>query len=82
MRQPLQPGGRGTSPMTCLAATLAIACSKAKRLSSGLRLLAGPGADLRLLGPGGEIGVGLGVGHRRHVAADADLTAQRLPVKQ
>src|SRR6266702_966698 len=47
-----------------------------------LRLLARPGADLGLLGPGGEIGVGLGLGHRRHVAADADLTAQRLPVKK
>ena len=29
------PGGRGTSPMRCLAATFAIACSNAKRLSSG-----------------------------------------------
>src|SRR3954454_6063530 len=47
-----------------------------------LRLLARPGADLRLLRAGGEIGVGLGLGHRRHVAADADLTAQRLPVKK
>ena len=35
MRQPLQPGGRGTSPMMCLAATCAIACSNANRLSSG-----------------------------------------------
>ena len=35
MRQPLQPCGRGTSPMTYLAATSAIACSKANRLSSG-----------------------------------------------
>src|ERR1700730_13166544 len=34
-RQPLHPGGRGTSPTMCLAATLAIACSKANRLSSG-----------------------------------------------
>src|SRR5215211_6110317 len=45
-----------------------------------LRLLAGPGADLRLLRPRGEIGVGFRIRHRRHVAADADLTAQRLPV--
>src|SRR5882757_4999045 len=47
-----------------------------------LRLLAGPGADLRLLWPCCEIGVGLGFGYRRHVAADADLPAQRLPVKK
>src|SRR6476660_866620 len=46
-----------------------------------LRLLAGPGADLCLLRARGEIGVGFLWGHRRHVAADADLTAQRLPVK-
>src|SRR2546430_6927970 len=46
-----------------------------------LRLLAGPGADLRLLRPRGEIGVGFLIAHRRHVATDADLTAQRLPVK-
>jgi len=26
MRQPLQPGGRGTSLMMCFAAILAIAC--------------------------------------------------------
>src|SRR6267154_72113 len=38
-----------------------------------LRLLAGPGADLGLFGPGREIGIGLGIGHRRHVAADAHL---------
>src|SRR4030088_2259712 len=42
-----------------------------------LRLLAGPGADLRLLRPRGEIGVGFLIAHRRHIAADADLTAQR-----
>ena len=47
-----------------------------------LRLLAGPGADLRLFRPRREIGVGLGIRHRRHVAADADLPAQRFPVKQ
>src|SRR6476660_9478441 len=47
-----------------------------------LRLLAGPGADLRLLRPRGEIGVGLFIRYRRHVAADPDLTAQRLPVKE
>src|SRR5450432_1908115 len=41
-----------------------------------LRLLAGPGPDLGLLRAGGEISVGLGPGHRRHVAADADLPAQ------
>src|SRR3954469_5242798 len=41
-----------------------------------LRLLAGPGADLRLLRPGGEIGAGFFRRHSRHVAADADLTAQ------
>ena len=35
IRQPLQPGGRGTSPMTYFAPVLAIACSKAKRLYSG-----------------------------------------------
>lgn len=46
-----------------------------------LRLLARPGADLGLLRPGREIGVGLGVRHRRHVAADAHLPAQRLPMK-
>src|SRR6266702_4682383 len=40
-----------------------------------LRLLAGPGPDLRLLRPAGEIGVGLGLRYRRHVAADAHLTA-------
>ena len=32
---PLQPAGRGTSPTRCSAATVAIACSNAKRLSSG-----------------------------------------------
>ena len=53
-----------------------------KTALQGLRLLAGPGAELGLLRPGGEIGVGLGLGDRRHVAADADLPAQRLPVKQ
>src|ERR1700738_3096847 len=47
-----------------------------------LRLLAGPGADLGLLRPGGEIGVGLGVAHGRHIAADPDLPAHRLPGKQ
>src|SRR5450631_3596338 len=52
-----------------------------KAAFQGLRLLAGPGPDLGLLRPGGEIGVGLGLRYRRHVAADADLPAQRLPVK-
>src|SRR6266404_9034696 len=47
-----------------------------------LRLLAGPGSDLRLFRSGREIGVGLRFRHRRHVAADTDLAAQRLPVKQ
>src|SRR5436190_23031227 len=47
-----------------------------------LRLLACPGADLRLLRPGGEISVGLFFGHRCHVAADADLPAQRFPMEQ
>src|SRR6202022_1334179 len=47
-----------------------------------LRLLAGPGAVLGLLRPCREISGGLGFGHRRHVAADTDLPAQRLPVKQ
>ena len=47
-----------------------------------LRLLAGPGSDLGLFRPGREIGVGLRFAHRRHLAADADLPAQRLPVKQ
>src|SRR5436189_1906648 len=42
-----------------------------------LRLLAGPGADLGLLRPRREIRVGLGLGHRRHSAADANLPAQR-----
>src|SRR3954469_457217 len=46
-----------------------------------LRLLAGPGADLGLFRPRGEIGVGFRRRHRRHVAADAHLTAQRFPVK-
>ena len=35
-----------------------------------LRLFAGPGADLGLLRPCGEIGVCLGLGHRRDRAAD------------
>src|ERR1700733_489812 len=47
-----------------------------------LRLLAGPGADLGLLGPGREICVGFRFRHGRHVAADAHLPAQRFPVKQ
>jgi len=47
-----------------------------------LRLLGGPGPDLRLFWARGKIGVGFGFGDRRHVAADPDLPAQRLPVKQ
>src|SRR5260370_24310392 len=53
-----------------------------KAALQGLRLLAGPVADLGLLRPGRAIGVGLCLAHRRHVAADADLPAQRFPVKQ
>src|SRR3974390_686197 len=45
------------------------------------RLLARPGADLRLLRSAGEIGIGLGVGDPLDVAAHADLPAWRLPVK-
>ena len=49
MRQPLQPGGRGTSPIMYLAATTAIACSKANRLSSGRDcLLCDPSRDVGL----------------------------------
>src|SRR3954453_9423942 len=47
-----------------------------------LRLLAGPGAELGLFRPCGEIGVRFGFAHLGHIAADADLAAQRLPVKQ
>jgi hypothetical protein len=45
-------------------------------------LLAGPRADLRLLGPRCEIGIRLGIGDPAHGAADADLPPQRLPVEQ
>src|SRR3954452_7274063 len=47
-----------------------------------LRLLAGPSADLGLFRPCGEIGVRFGFAHLGHIAADADLAAQRLPVIQ
>src|SRR5260370_31436250 len=45
------------------------------------RLIGGPGADPAVARPGSEIGVGLAVGDRRRPALDADLPAQRLPVK-
>jgi len=61
----------------CLAATFAIACSNANRLFQRLRLLAGPRRDLGLLRPGRENSVGFGLAHRRHIAADTDLPAQR-----
>src|SRR3569832_2067597 len=47
-----------------------------------LRLFRCPCADLRLFGAGGEIGIGLGIGHRRYRSPDAYLPAQRLPVKE
>src|SRR5436309_2426281 len=47
-----------------------------------LRLLAGPSPDLRLLRSRREVGIRFRGGHRRHIAADAHLPAQRLPVKQ
>ena len=45
------------------------------------RLVRGPGADLAVLGPRGEIGIGLGVAHRHHGAAHANLAPQRFPVE-
>ena len=46
------------------------------------RLLARPGADLRTLRAGREIGVGLLGRDALDRPADADLTVQRLPVEQ
>ena len=46
------------------------------------RLLARPGADLRALRAGGEIGVGLLRRHALHRPAHAHLPVQRLPVEQ
>src|SRR5262245_3557957 len=45
------------------------------------RLLARPGADLRALGAGREIGVGLGVAHLLDRPAHAHLAPERLPVE-
>src|SRR5260370_27421352 len=45
------------------------------------RLVGGPGADPAVARPGREIGVGLAVGDRCSRALDANLSAQRLPVK-
>src|SRR6478752_10042911 len=44
-------------------------------------LLAGPGADLRLLRAGGEIGVRFGIGDGFGRAADTDLPVERLPME-
>ncbi len=52
------------------------------RLGQRTRLVGRPGSDLAVPRASGEIGVGLGVGHRRHRPADAHLAAQGLPVKQ
>src|SRR6266850_3974310 len=46
------------------------------------RLVRGPGADLAAAIAGREIGVGLSGRNRRHRTFQADLPAQRLPVKQ
>src|SRR5215475_1404687 len=46
------------------------------------RLLAGPGAYLRLLGPGGEIGVGLFVADALDCAADSDRPIHRFSVER
>src|SRR5580700_495775 len=45
------------------------------------RLVRGPGADLAVARPRGEIGVGLVIGDERDDAFDADLPLQRFPVK-
>src|SRR5581483_346812 len=41
-----------------------------KATFQGFGLFRGPGAELSLFGAGGEIGVRLGIAHRRHSAAD------------
>src|SRR3954454_19720260 len=46
-----------------------------------LRLLARPRSNLGLFRPGGEIGVGLCLRKRRHVAAYANLPPQRFPIE-
>src|SRR3546814_7129680 len=46
------------------------------------RLVARPGAELAVAAARREIGVGDAVGDRRDRPLDADLAAQRLPVKQ
>src|SRR5436309_2884283 len=46
------------------------------------RLIRGPGAELRIPCPRGEIGVGLSVGHALHGALDTHLPPQRLPVEE
>src|SRR3954452_18566863 len=48
----------------------------------GPRLLACPGADLRTLWPGGEIGVRLLLRHPLDRPADAHLTIERLPIEK
>src|SRR5258708_11718695 len=46
-----------------------------------LRLLRGPGADLRLFGPSGKIGIGFGFADLPHEPADPDLPAQPFPIQ-
>src|SRR5205085_12574615 len=45
------------------------------------RLVGSPGAELRIPGPRREIGIGLCIGDTLDAALDANLAAERLPVK-
>ena len=72
---------RHAAPPAYLSRNSAKRASSSARLGERARLVRGPGADLAVARPAGEIGVGLRRGGRRDRALDADLAAQRLPVK-
>src|SRR5881394_515484 len=52
-----------------------------RAIARGLRLIAGPRADLAFARPGGEIRVRIRVADLRNLALDAHLPAHRIPIE-